>query len=134
MSENLDLVRSLCADWERGQFFTRSDWVHPEIEWVMTGGPAPGIRTGLAGIVEGMRDFLSAWDWYRIEVDDYRELDDGRVLVFFRCRALGKTSGIEVGEVRTESAYSFDFRDGKVDKLFVYWERERALADLGLEE
>jgi ketosteroid isomerase-like protein len=134
VSENLDLVRSIYANWERGDFFTRSDWLHPEIELVMTGGPAPGIRTGLAGAVEGWRDFLSAWEWYRVEADEYRELDDGRVLVLTRCRARGKTSGFEVGEVRTDSANLFHVRDGKVVKLFIYWDRDQALADLGLEE
>ena len=133
MSENLDLVRSIYADWERGDF-SATDWADPEIEWVMTGGPAPGSSTGLAGMAEGWRNFLSAWDWYRVEVDEYRELDDRRILVLIRCSASGKASGLEIGQVRTESATLFHIRDGKVVKLFVYMDREQALADLGLRE
>jgi ketosteroid isomerase-like protein len=64
-------------------------------------------------------------------VDEYRELDDVRVLVLIRCSARGKTSGLEVGQVRTESATLFHIRDGKVVKLFVYLDRECALAALG---
>jgi ketosteroid isomerase-like protein len=133
MSENLDLVRSIYAAWERGKFGS-VEWADPEIEWVMTGGPAPGSRTGVAGMAGGWLDFLSAWDWYRVEVDEYRELDDTRVLVLIRCMARGKTSGLDIAQIRTESATLFHVHDGRVVRLLVYMDRDRALADLGLEE
>ena len=133
MSANLDLVRSIYADPERGDF-SAANWADPDIEWVMTGGPAPSSRTGVAGMAEGFRDFLSAWDWYRMEVDEYRELDDRRVLVLIRCIARGKTSGLDIAQIRTESATVFHLRDGKVVRLLVYMDRDRALADLGQEE
>jgi hypothetical protein len=57
MSENLELVRSIFAGWERGDF--RSvEWAHSEIELVIADGPQPGRCTGVAG----MTRFVLYWD------------------------------------------------------------------------
>jgi ketosteroid isomerase-like protein len=133
MSENLDLVRSIYADWERGDF-TRTEWVHPEVAWAWVGGPEPSSGTGLAGVGAPMRDWLGAWDDWHLEATDYRELDGKSIVVFYRGVGRGKTSGLEVGQrVATNMANLFEIRDGKVVRFVVYWDRERALADLGLE-
>jgi ketosteroid isomerase-like protein len=133
MSENLDLVRSIYADWERGDFRS-AEWADPQIDWVMADGPLQGTWTGVAGMALGWREWLSAWKDLRVEVDRYFELDEGRVLVLTRGIARGAASGIDTGEMRAESANLFHIRDGKVTRLVIYWEsRDRALADLGLE-
>lgn len=81
-SANLDLVRSIYANWERGDF-SSAEWAHP--------------------------------------VHSYHH---GR----------GKTSGLELGQMRSEGTTLFHVRGGKVTKLVMYVDRERALADLGLAE
>ena len=69
----------------------------------------------------------------RLEADEYREVDDERVLVFNHRRGRGTTSGLEVGRLRGVEAHVFHIRDGKVIKLVNYFgDRDRALADLGL--
>src|SRR5579859_809648 len=133
MSENLDLVRSIYAAWERGDF-SSTEWAHPDIEFAVGEGPSPGTWTGLAGMADGSRDFLGAWEDYRMEAEWYRELADGRVLVLDRCRGRGKASRLETGSMRHKGAVLFHTSGGKVTRLVVYYDRDRALADLGLEE
>jgi ketosteroid isomerase-like protein len=133
MSENLDLVRSIYADWERGDF-GRTAGLHPDIEWAYVGGPEPSSGTGLAGMGAPMSDWLEAWSEWHIETAEYRELDDGRILVLCLGVGQGKTSGIEVGQLATEGANLFEVHDGQVTRLVTYWDRGAALADLGLAE
>jgi ketosteroid isomerase-like protein len=55
------------------------------------------------------------------------------VLVLFRVFGRGKTSGLELGQFQQEGASVFHVRDGKVRRLVAYRDRDRAIADLGLE-
>jgi ketosteroid isomerase-like protein len=130
-SANLDLVRSIYADWERGDY-TATEWAHPDIEYVIADGPSPGRWKRLTGMAEAWRDWLSAWEGYHVEAEGYRELDGERVLVFTLYTGRGKTSGIQLAQMRSGGANLFHVRDGKVTRFVGYWDRERALADLGI--
>jgi ketosteroid isomerase-like protein len=127
-SENLDLVRSIYADWERGDF-NSAEWADPEIEFVYVGGPSPGTFRGLAGMTEGHGGWLNAWDDFRVVADEYRELDEERVLVLDQPCGRGKSSGLDIGQ---KGATLFHIRDGRVMKLVITWDHAPALADLGL--
>ena len=95
---NLEVVQSVMANWERGDFRT-TDWADPEIEYVIADGPAPGSWTGLGGTVEGVPSILS---------------------------------GMDLRQLWTKSANVFHVRGGKVTRIVAYFDRDRALADVGL--
>jgi ketosteroid isomerase-like protein len=130
-STNLDVVRSIFAAWERGDF-SSVEWAHPEIEYVYVDGPHPGTWTGLAEMARANRDFLAAWEHWRIEANEYRVLDDERVLVFTRIDGRGKASGVALGQMHGRSVTLFHVRSGRVTRLVVYWNADRARTDLGL--
>jgi ketosteroid isomerase-like protein len=129
MTANLDLVLSIYADWERGDV-SSIEWAHPEIEFVTVGGPEPGGVKGLGAAAGRLREFLSAWEDIRPEVEEYRELDEERVLVLVHRVGRGKASGLEV--VQASGAELLYICGGSVTKVIWYWDRDRALADLGL--
>ena len=61
------------------------------------------------------------------------QLDDEQVLVLVRRYGRGKRSGVDVGRlVGTNGALLIRVRGGLVTRLVFYWDRERALAELGL--
>jgi ketosteroid isomerase-like protein len=130
-SANMELVRSIYAAWERGDF-SSGEWASPEIELVFADGPDPGRWTGTAAMAKAFRSRLSTLTDLRTIADEYRELDSERVLVFYHRTGRGKTSGIDIGHMHVGGANVFQVRDGKVTRLVSYVERDHALADLGL--
>jgi ketosteroid isomerase-like protein len=132
MSANLDLVRSMYTAFERGDF-SSTEWADPEIEFVIAEGVNAGTWRGLAAMRARYRDFLSAWDDVRFEVDEYRELDEERVLVLGHYSGRGKRSGVELGQISMTLAAVLYIKDATVRRLVNYADRDRALADLGLE-
>ena len=65
-----------------------------------------------------------------VDEDGCREVDGERVLALVRYGGRDRLDGQEV--TPTEAATLFHVRDGKVARLVIYWDRERAFADLGL--
>jgi ketosteroid isomerase-like protein len=131
VSANLDLVRSIYAAFELGDF-SRADWADPQIEYVVMDGPSPGTFTGLTGIATGVREILSPWKDLHDVIDEYRELDDERVLVLLRHDLRGKTSGLGLDASWTRGAEIVHIKQGRVTRIVKYFDRDRALADLGL--
>jgi len=129
VSENLDLVRSIYADWERGDF-RRTDWAAPDLEMTRPDAIDGGMLAGLASTADGWRAWLKAWEDYRAQAHEYRVLDDERVLVLGRMSGRGRSSGVHA---ETEIVNLFQIRGGKVIKLVMYSDRSRAFSDLGLD-
>jgi ketosteroid isomerase-like protein len=137
MSENLDLVRSIYAAWERGDYSSGA-WADPAIECVIADGPTPGRWKGRTGMAEAWRDFITAWEDWRVKADEYRDLGGEGVLVLESRSARARLSGLEVGrttgQTLSEGASTFYIRGGKVTRFVTYFDREHALADLGFKE
>ncbi len=85
-------------------------------------------------MAKGWGDWLRAWADFRARANEYRALGQGRVLVLNSFGGRGKTSGVGVGELMAKGASVFYIAGGRVTRLELYWDRDRALADLGLEQ
>jgi hypothetical protein len=131
-SANLDLVRSIFADWERGDYGS-AEWAHPEIEFERRDGLDFALSVhGVAAMALAWREFVAGWADVCTTADEYRELDSERVLVLSQYSGRGKTSGIEIAQLPTKGTALFQMQAGKVTRLTLWRDRDRALADLGL--
>jgi ketosteroid isomerase-like protein len=129
---NREIVESIYAAWEKGDW-SSSEWADPDIRFEMVGGLTEGSWRGRAEMSEAWAALLRAWEDLSAVPDEIRALDDERILVLLRNHGRGKVSGIEVTDISAKSANLFTIRDGKVTELVLYWDRDRAFADLGLE-
>jgi ketosteroid isomerase-like protein len=129
-SANLELVRSIYAAWERGDFGS-TEWAHPQSEFVRADGPNPGTWD-LSQVADSWRDIVGAWKEFRMSAEGFRELDDERVLVLTKYAGRGKTSGLELEHVGARGAQVLHLDAGTVTRIIFYWDRKRAIADLGL--
>ena len=100
MSENLDLVRSIYADWERGDF-SSAEWADPEIEYVVlrAAGLPSAHAKGWAEMRDAVRANIEVWAQLRIAAEEYRELDSERVLVFENASGWGKEADCRSGSL-----------------------------------
>jgi ketosteroid isomerase-like protein len=130
---NLDLVRSIYARWERGDF-SSAGWADVEIEFAFIDGPEPGRWTGIEEMAAVWRRVLREFDRFRTESARYTELDDGRILVLTRFHGHAKQSGLDLSQMASEQAAVFDVRDHRVTRIELCWDADRILADLGVEE
>jgi ketosteroid isomerase-like protein len=128
---NREIVESIYADWQKGDW-SSGDWADPDIRFEVVGGLSDGTWSGPAEMSEAWAAILGMWEDFSAVPEEIRVLDDERVLVLLRNQGRGKVSGIDITDISARSANVFTIRDGKVTDLVLYWDRDRALADLGL--
>jgi ketosteroid isomerase-like protein len=126
---NVDLIRPLYDEWGRGNWQTQFEVYDPHMEWGWSDD-----FPGLAGVWEDhqtpnprLRTWLSEWEHWRAEADEYIEIGD-HVVVLASYIGRGKGSGVEI---RHEGAHVFKLRDGKIVRLEIFANRTKALESVG---
>jgi ketosteroid isomerase-like protein len=130
-SLNLELVHAIFADWERGDL-SSVDWADPKIDFVFADGPEPGTHVGREAMQELFRGWLNSFANFRLLADRVIEIDSHRVLALTHAGGQGKTSGVNLTVAGSAFGHLFELRGGKVARLVVYFDRDHALAELGL--
>jgi ketosteroid isomerase-like protein len=118
---NVEIVRRVYEGWSRGDF-SGADAFHPEVEFELVDWPHPARSRGVEEMARTWQATLGAWDEFRAEPDDF--IDFGHnVLVLNSIHGRGKGSGAEVS---AQTATVWTVEVGKVVRLALYWDTDRA--------
>jgi uncharacterized protein len=124
--DNVAELRRVYAEWGRGNFRPRFDVYADDWQWGWS-EEFPGLEGVSADPnlkSDRLREWLSQWEDWRCEAEDYVEAGQF-VVVLCRYRGRGKESGVEVD---TRGAHLWTMRAGKAIRLEVFSSRRRALA------
>jgi ketosteroid isomerase-like protein len=126
-------VRRVYAEWEEGKFGDAVALFDADIvfESFMPDSSERVIFHGPEGVEVFMREFLAQWQDYRLIGDEFRKVGSDQVFVAGYQSAAGRQSGVAV-EMPMFSIWTF--RDGKVVRLIVEFDRKKALEAAGLRE
>ena len=128
--ENVEIIRRDYKAFDRGDFASFLDDLHPEIvTWAHPRGEA-GRYEGKDGAIRFITDWTESFDEFSAVVEELRDAGD-KVLVRARHQGQGKGSGIPV-----EAHYWLvhHMRDGKQYKVDLYDNEAEALEAAGLRE
>ena len=107
-----------------------SDHVHPEFVTLMTSDSAVTTEWhGLEGLRDGLMDWISPYETFRLEIDELIVQEDKLV---FLARQVGTTKHAAV-EVVTESATIWWLEDRQITQAVFYLDQKAALKAAGLE-
>ena len=126
-TENAELVGRLYERFNARDFAPR-DLVADDFELYDPDLPGGGVFRGPDGLTAYLHQYIDAWEEYRVEVEELREVGD-RVLALLRHVGRGKGSGVE-SELR--DAHVWTVRDGLAVRWRTYLDRAEALRDVGL--
>ena len=126
MSADLAMLEGVLREWCRGEFWNGEPYAE-DVVFVVS-GPDGAEYHGTDGLVRAWRDFLSAWDDFRVETDRVVPGVEGAYALLIRLHARGKGSGMDID---AEVANVVHLRDGRIVRLEMFWDRELALRAAG---
>jgi ketosteroid isomerase-like protein len=129
--ENVEVVRSLLAAFDRGDYEAALALIDPDVEWAEPPYlPGSGVQRGHEGIRRGWARWLGEWEWFNVEPVEFIDAGD-RVMVHGTNRARGRASGVEVTR---QFGSVFTVRAGKVLRHEAFATKAEALEAVGLSE
>jgi len=121
-----EIIREVYARWNADD--QALDLFHPDVEWLMPYPDSQGV--GREEMAAAIREYNRAWAELHLTIEEIRELDENRLVVFFIETARGRHSGLERAN---ESTALMTFKEGLIVRFEGWLHRADAYAALGWE-
>jgi ketosteroid isomerase-like protein len=128
-AENVELVETALAAWNRGELERFGAHVAEDIVWLEVTGWVENEGQEVRGrevLLRNHQRLLDAWETYRLELQETYAVDD-RVIAVVREVGRGRASGVEVDGLW---GYVITVSDGKLARVEAYRDPEKALSQL----
>jgi ketosteroid isomerase-like protein len=129
--ENLKLVESAFAAWNRGDLDAFADHAAEDVAWVEVSGRPEGPATARLGrerMREALGSLFDAFESYHLDLRELHDLGD-RVVAIVRERARGRASGVEVESLW---GYLITMEAGEMARIEAHRDADAALEAAGL--
>jgi ketosteroid isomerase-like protein len=127
--ENVAAVKRLMHAFLGADPGSALDLLDPEVEFDASARPDGRLWSGHDGVRRAMLEWTGAWEDWSMEIESYLDVDDDRVLFYWREQGTGKGSGVQLQQ---SGATVVTLRDGRVVRLRAYVDRSEAHAAVGL--
>jgi ketosteroid isomerase-like protein len=127
--ENVELVETALAAWNRGELERFGEHVAEDIVWLEVSGWLENEGQEVRGrgvLLRNHRQLLDAWESYQLELQETHAAPDGVVAVV-REVGRGRASGVEVDSLW---GYVITISDGKICRVEAYRDPAKALSRL----
>ena len=124
------VVRLYADAISRGDLDAALEVCHPAIEFSSMLAQLEGATyRGHAGVSRYFADVASAWEEWRVEIEDVLPAPDGRVVIVLRMHVRGRGGGVMLEQ---EVAHIWELEDGKLRRSTMYRDPDEALQAAGL--
>jgi ketosteroid isomerase-like protein len=126
--ENIEVVRGAVESFNEGTFGSAAFFDAALVFEEPPEQPAPRVARGRDEAVRIFTEFEEAWAEHHSEPEEFRVIDDERVLLLTTEHFRGR-DGIAIDQ---PCGTVFTVRNGKIVRMQAFWERANALAAAGV--
>jgi ketosteroid isomerase-like protein len=130
--ENVEVVRRGFETFNARDLDRHVKFFDPGVEWQTSAeDPDAATHRGLQAYKRYLEQWLESFDGLHLDVEEYIDVGDDRVMTWIRYTGRGRTSGAPADWYL---AIIFTIRDGKIVRGEEYFDRNEALKVAGLAE